>query len=124
MAMPRSAQSSRFTPHIQPERLASEDEAQKAMEELRNAIRYHNRQYYELDAPVISDAEYDQLMENLRLLEEKLPTLRHPDSPTQEVGAKPRECFTKAKHPLGIPMVGERTAQFLNQAGIPAPTPE
>jgi len=51
-----------------------------------------------LDAPELTDAEFDSLMNELRRLEAEHPDLVTPDSPTQRVGGKPREGFVKAKH--------------------------
>ena len=59
------------------------------VEELRTTIDYHNHRYHVLDAPEISDAEYDALMRELIALEERFPELITPDSPTQRVGAPP-----------------------------------
>lgn len=86
----------------------SEEEAEKVVEELREKIRYHNYRYYVLDDPVISDAEFDQLMEDLRALEEKFPRLLTPDSPTQQVGGEPREELGSVEHPL--PMLSLKSA--------------
>jgi len=66
---------------------------------LRAEIHYHAYRYYTLDDPIISDAEYDQLMQELRRLEEAHPELITPDSPTQRVGAPPRPEFRKVIHP-------------------------
>lgn len=78
--------------------------ADKAIEErikkLREEIHYHNYRYYVLDSPVISDAEYDQLMRELIDLEEKHPHLITLDSPTQRVGAEPLEKFGTLRHTL------------------------
>lgn len=68
------------------------------IERLREAIREHNYRYYVLDAPIISDAEYDALMRELRELEAAYPELITPDSPTQRVGAPPAERFAKVRH--------------------------
>jgi DNA ligase (NAD+) len=87
------------TPDIWPESIDSMEDAEDAVEELREAIRYHNYRYYVLDDPVISDAEYDDLMEKLRSLEGKFPELQDPDSPTQEVGGEPQEELGKFEHP-------------------------
>ena len=65
---------------------------------LREAIRHHDKQYYVLDQPEISDAEYDALMRELQGLEKQYPQLVTPDSPTQRVGAPPREGFVKLAH--------------------------
>ncbi|MGH9216018.1 MAG: DNA ligase LigA-related protein, partial [Acidimicrobiales bacterium] len=61
-------------------------EIEDRAEALRAEIRGHNRRYHELDAPTISDAEYDGLVRQLRALEEEFPELITPDSPTQQVG--------------------------------------
>jgi DNA ligase (NAD+) len=65
---------------------------------LRDQLRRHEYLYYVLDAPEISDAEYDQLMRRLQALEAQHPELITPDSPTQRVGGKPREGFVKLRH--------------------------
>ena len=75
----------------------SGDAAQRA-EQLRTELRQHEHLYYVMDAPVISDAEYDRLMNELKQLETKHPELLTPDSPTQRVGGKPAEGFKKARH--------------------------
>ena len=64
--------------------------AQK-IEALREKLRHHEHLYYVLDAPEISDAQYDALMRELEALEKANPDLLTPDSPTQRVGGKPRE---------------------------------
>ena len=71
---------------------------EKEAEALRETIRHHEKQYYVLDAPEISDAEYDALMRRLQKLEEEHPEIRTPDSPTARVGGKPREGFQKVPH--------------------------
>lgn len=57
-----------------------------------------NRAYYELDAPEISDAEYDRLFRELQALEAAHPELQQPDSPTQRVGGAPASALTKHTH--------------------------
>jgi DNA ligase (NAD+) len=69
------------------------------IEELREIINYHNYRYYVLDSPEISDAEYDELMKELRQLESEHPELVTPDSPTQRIGAPPVEAFGVVEHP-------------------------
>ena len=66
--------------------------------ELSQEIEEHNYRYNVLDAPVISDADYDKLMVELRELEDRYPDLRTPDSPTQKVGAKISTEFTPVEH--------------------------
>ena len=68
------------------------------IEQLREELRHHEYQYYVLDAPEITDAEYDALLRRLQALETQHPELVTPDSPTQRVGGKPREGFIKVRH--------------------------
>jgi len=70
----------------------------KRVEELRAALRHHEHLYYVMDAPEVSDAEYDALMNELKRLEAAHPELLTADSPTQRVGGKPAEGFQKVKH--------------------------
>src|SRR5580704_18806015 len=70
----------------------------KTIEKLRNELRRHEHLYYVLDAPTISDAEYDALMNELKRVEAAHPELLTPDSPTQRVGGKPAEGFAKVRH--------------------------
>ncbi len=65
---------------------------------LRRELNYHNHRYYVLDDPVVSDAEYDRMLEELRGLESEHPELLTADSPTQRVGAAPAEGFTQVQH--------------------------
>ncbi len=68
------------------------------IERLREQLRHHEYLYHVLDAPEISDAEYDAMLRELKDLEAQHPELITPDSPTQRVGAKPREGFVKVRH--------------------------
>lgn len=70
---------------------------------LRAQIDYHNYRYYVLDAPEISDAEYDKLLQELREIEAAHPELAEPESPTQRVGAAPSEKFAVVEH--RVPML-------------------
>lgn len=72
------------------------------LEVLRQALREHSYRYYVLNAPVISDAEYDALMRELREIEAAHPEWVTPDSPTQRAGAPPAEGFEKVRHPAPI----------------------
>ena len=65
---------------------------------MRAELRRHEHLYYVLDAPVISDAEYDALMNELKRIEAEHPELLTADSPTQRVGGKPAEGFRKVRH--------------------------
>jgi DNA ligase (NAD+) len=67
-------------------------------EQLRQELRHHEHLYYVLDAPTISDAEYDALMNELKRIESAYPELITPDSPTQRVGGRPAEGFQKVRH--------------------------
>jgi DNA ligase (NAD+) len=67
-------------------------------EELREQLREASHRYYVLDAPTLSDAEYDRLFRELEELERQHPELLVPDSPTQRVGAAPSEKFAKVTH--------------------------
>src|SRR2546423_2440048 len=67
-------------------------------EELRAQLRDASHRYYVLDAPTLSDAEYDRLFRELEQLEADHPDLITPDSPTRRVGAAPSEKFAKVTH--------------------------
>jgi DNA ligase (NAD+) len=75
------------------------NKAKQRIGELREIINHHNYRYYVLDSPEISDAEYDELMKELRQLEAEHPELVTPDSPTQRIGAPPVEAFGVVEHP-------------------------
>jgi len=104
------------------------DQLQNRAVELRRLLAYHNRCYYEDDAPELSDAEYDGLFRELQQLEAARPDLLTSDSPTLRVGGRPQERFVSVRHSL--PMlslenamdVGEvrgfnqRTCSFLGRA--------
>lgn len=77
--------------------------ARRRASKLRRDIEEHNYRYHVLDAPIISDAEFDALMLELRDLERRYPELAAPDSPTRRVGAAPAEKFEHVPHRL--PMV-------------------
>ncbi|HVE49063.1 MAG TPA: NAD-dependent DNA ligase LigA [Casimicrobiaceae bacterium] len=70
---------------------------------LRNAIGAHDHAYYVLDAPTVSDAEYDALFRELVTLETDHPELVTPDSPTQRVGGAAASVFEATRH--RIPML-------------------
>lgn len=63
----------------------------KRIKSLRDEIREHNVRYYIYDQPIVSDAEYDRLMRELKDLEDKYPSMLTMDSPTQTVGADPTD---------------------------------
>ena len=76
------------------------------IEQLKSAINHHNYRYYVLDSPEVSDAEYDELMRELKQLEEQYPRLLTSDSPTQRVGAAPVEAFGVVEHRLPLLSLG------------------
>jgi DNA ligase (NAD+) len=76
--------------------------AQARHSELADAIRGHNRAYYQDDAPLVSDAEYDAQMQELLALERDFPELVTPDSPSQTVGAQPAAGFSKVRHKVAM----------------------
>ncbi|MGA9161122.1 MAG: NAD-dependent DNA ligase LigA [Actinomycetota bacterium] len=73
-------------------------DAKLRVEELREQLNFHSYRYHVLDDPEVSDAEYDELMRELRALEERFPELVTPDSPTQRVGATPADLFAPVEH--------------------------
>lgn len=79
-------------------RRPSHERARTRMEELRNALHYHNYRYYVLDDPEISDAQYDAMFREFQSLENEYPQWITPDSPTQRVGAPPLERFGTVEH--------------------------
>ncbi|MEI6208529.1 MAG: NAD-dependent DNA ligase LigA [Desulfuromonadales bacterium] len=81
-----------------PDIITSLQNATERIEELRRLIEHHDRSYYQLDAPDISDAEYDALFRELALLEERYPELTRPESPTQRVGGAPIDRFRSVHH--------------------------
>lgn len=68
------------------------------IDELRRTLVDANYEYYVLDAPTLSDAEYDRLLRELKQLEDAHPELVTADSPTQRVGAEPASHFVKVEH--------------------------
>jgi DNA ligase (NAD+) len=78
------------------------DTATIRVQQLRSQLEEHNHNYYVLDNPTISDAEYDRLMSELKTLEEAFPELSSLDSPTHRVGGKPLKEFGSVKHTLPL----------------------
>ena len=66
--------------------------------ELRRELNYHNHRYHVLDDPVISDYDFDRMLQELRQLEEEHPELVTPDSPTHRIGGDPAEGFVQVEH--------------------------
>ena len=73
-------------------------DAQTEIAKLSEELKRHGKAYYDLDAPTISDFEYDALMRRLIQLEEQYPELKFPDSPTQHIGGKSLPQFSSVRH--------------------------
>jgi DNA ligase (NAD+) len=80
----------------------TDENLKKRLIELRDAIRDHNYRYHVLDAPIITDGEFDELLNELRQIEAVHPEWITPDSPSQRVGGEVSEKFTKVTHPAPI----------------------
>ena len=105
--------------------------AERRAAELRRLLNRASHAYYVLDAPDLSDAEYDKLFRELQALEQEHPELRTADSPTQRVGTEPAAQFSKHRHL--VPMLSlanafsdeelsaweERLARALGHAAVP-----
>ena len=101
-----------FTPSAVP----APDDA--AIETLRRALHEHAHRYYVLDDPLISDAEYDRLFQQLQAIEAANPELVTPDSPTQRVGGRALDAFASVRHAL--PMLSIRTETDTEASGAEA----
>jgi DNA ligase (NAD+) len=98
----------------------SEKEAEREIVRLTQLVRYHDKRYYENDAPDIADAEYDLLKRNLEALEKQFPQFLRKDSPTQKVGGKAVEKFKKFTHATPMLSLGnvfndEEVTDFLDR---------
>src|SRR5512140_3595979 len=71
-------------------------------QQLIGEINFHNHRYHVLDAPLVSDAEYDRLVVELRQIEAEHHNWVTPDSPSQRAGAEPSGKFEKVPHPRPI----------------------
>jgi DNA ligase (NAD+) len=75
---------------------------QQRLQQLKDQLAYHNHQYYVLDNPSIPDADYDQLFQELKQIEQQHPELVTADSPTQRVGAAPLSKFGQISHQVAM----------------------
>jgi len=91
---------------------------QVRIQALRAQLHHHAHQYYVLDAPLVPDAEYDRLFQELQRLEAAHPEWLTPDSPTQRVGGKPLDSFTAVRH--AVPMLSIRTETDTESSGAVA----
>ena len=74
----------------------------KRIAELRSQLEQWNHEYYVLDQPTVSDADYDDALNELRGIELEFPDLITPDSPTQRIGSTPQSSFAKINHPIPL----------------------
>ncbi|WP_439551462.1 NAD-dependent DNA ligase LigA [Falsiroseomonas sp.] len=81
----------------------TDEEAQAELAALAAEIAHHDDRYHKLDAPEISDADYDALVRRNRAIEARFPELVREDSPSRRVGADTAEGFAKLRH--GVPML-------------------
>ena len=95
-------------------------EAKKRIEDLTELLNAANYRYYVLDDPTMPDFEYDRLLRELEILEEKYPEFAMPDSPTQRVGGEALSKFEKVAH--SVPLMSlqdvfslEELDEFLNK---------
>ncbi len=88
------AETSQATQEVEP----ASSEAKERHAELAEVVEGHRLRYHTLDAPTISDGEYDGMIRELNELEDKFPELRTPDSPTQKIGGDVSTLFTAVEH--------------------------
>jgi DNA ligase (NAD+) len=93
-------------------------DAERRAAELRAVLHQYGHHYYVLDAPLVSDAEYDRLLQELQALEAAHPQLRTSDSPTQRVGGSLLDGFATVRH--AVPMLSIRTETDTGPSGAQA----
>lgn len=82
--------------------MTAHQEIRERVNFLKEELERHNYLYYVMDAPEISDYEYDQMMKELQAYERDYPELRSPDSPTQRVGGAPLAMFNSVQHRVAL----------------------
>ncbi len=80
----------------------SEAELKQELQKLKNELNFHSYRYHVLDAPLISDYEYDRMMKRLLEIENAHPEWVTPDSPSQRAGGQILDKFVKVRHPAPI----------------------
>ena len=80
-----------------------EPNPKEEIERLKKLINYHNNLYYNLDNPILSDTQYDELYKQLKDLEDKYPQFRTKNSPTQRIGGQASNLFSPVVH--AVPMM-------------------
>ena len=108
-------------------KMADKNEIFEKIEKLRRELTYHAKLYYVLDAPIISDYDYDMMFAELKRLEAENPEFFDPASPTQRVGGKPLEKFNKVTHTARMDSLSdvfsfEELRDFIN--GVKKTAPE
>ncbi len=89
------------------EKIKKFSSAHEEMRWLESTLEYNSKLYYELDAPIMQDEEYDALFRRLVDLEKEHPELASPNSPTQRVGGKVSEKFEKVRHQVPMDSFGD-----------------
>jgi len=84
--------------------------AHRRAEELREAIAFHEHRYYILDSPLVSDAQFDALVDELVAIETQFPGTITPESPTRRVSGEPADQFRKVEHPAPILSLNKATS--------------
>ena len=79
---------------------------EEVMTRLCETLDYHSEQYYNFDAPKISDSDYDKLMNKLIELETAFPEQKRPDSPSQRVGGAALSAFEQVRHDVKLLSLG------------------
>ena len=110
----RSKKTNKSAPGSKAVAALDEKEAAAELKRLAKVIAYHDELYYRLDAPEISDAEYDSLRERNAAIEARFPRLIRPDSPSLRIGAPPVEAFGKVVH--RVPMLS--LGNVFDDAGV------
>ncbi|HEY7765987.1 MAG TPA: NAD-dependent DNA ligase LigA [Aestuariivirgaceae bacterium] len=113
-AKARSRKTNQSAPGSKAVAALDEREAAAELKRLAKVIAYHDELYYRLDAPEISDAEYDSLRERNAAIEARFPRLIRPDSPSLRIGAPPVEAFGKVVH--RVPMLS--LGNVFDDAGV------
>ena len=95
-------------------------DARRRVQQLREQIRHHDHRYHQLDAPEITDAQYDSLVRELAALEATHPELASAESPTRKVGAAPVAGFAEVQHAVPMLSLGnafsdEEVADFVQR---------
>lgn len=99
------------------------------IEELKSQINYHNKRYYEQDEPEISDFQYDMLYRELESLEDAFPELKSSDSPTNNVGGRPKQSMRSITHDVKMESLHDSFSEeemnsFINKIKLSIDNPQ